>query len=113
MRVRITRSCKSTLRLVGIVVITALVPVAAHADTTATRTPTIKESAAQMVAREVGAAPTRPAPAREDRQASASTNSKSFFKTRPGMIALTVMAVGTGYALYSAHNDRIHSPGRQ
>jgi hypothetical protein len=31
----------------------------------------------------------------------------------PGMIALAVMAVGTGYALYSAHNDRNRSPGRQ
>jgi hypothetical protein len=97
------------------VVIAALVPLPGRADTTATRTPTIKESAAQIVAREVAAAPDRPllAPAREDRQGSASTNSKSFFKTRPGMIALTVMAVGTGYALYSAHNDRIHSPGKQ
>lgn len=113
MRVRITQSCKSTIRFVGIVAITALFPLPASADTTATRTPTIKESAAQIVARDVAAAPARPALAREDRQGSASTTSKSFFKTRPGMIALTVMAVGTGYALYSAHNDRIHSPGKQ
>jgi hypothetical protein len=112
MRVRMTRSCKSTLRLVGIAVITALLPLPAAADPIGKRTPTIKESAAKIVGREVAAAPTRPASAREDQQGSASTHSTSFFRTRPGMIALAVMAVGTGYALYSAHNDRIHSPGR-
>jgi hypothetical protein len=38
---------------------------------------------------------------------------RSFFKTKPGIIALVVMAVGTGYAIYSTQNDRIESPGKQ
>jgi len=29
------------------------------------------------------------------------------------MFAIAVMAAGTGYALYSASHDRIHSPGKQ
>src|SRR6187397_3156240 len=33
--------------------------------------------------------------------------SSSFFKTRTGVAVLAVMAVGTGYALYSAKHDRI------
>ena len=38
---------------------------------------------------------------------------RSFFKTKPGIIALVVMAVGTGFAIYSTQNDRIESPGKQ
>jgi hypothetical protein len=41
------------------------------------------------------------------------TESPSFFKTRTGMVVLAVVAVGTGYAIYSAKNDRIHSPGKE
>lgn len=33
--------------------------------------------------------------------------SGSFFKTRTGQLVLVAMAVGTGYALYSAKEDRI------
>ena len=40
------------------------------------------------------------------------TKSGSFFKTRTGVLVLAVMAVGTGYALYSVKEDRIHSPTR-
>ena len=36
----------------------------------------------------------------------------SFFKTRAGIVVLAVMAVGTGYALYSVKEDRIHSAAR-
>jgi hypothetical protein len=38
---------------------------------------------------------------------SQATKSGSFFKTRTGVAVLVVMAVGTGYALYSAKEDRI------
>src|SRR5688500_3500698 len=40
------------------------------------------------------------------------TQTGSFFKTRTGVLVLAIMAVGTGYALYSVKEDRIHSPGR-
>ena len=39
-------------------------------------------------------------------------NDRSFFKTRTGMFAIVVMAVGTGYAVYSAKEDRIRGLNR-
>ena len=34
-------------------------------------------------------------------------NSGSFFRTRTGLLVVVAMAAGTGYALYSAKEDRI------
>ena len=115
MRVWVTRSCKHTTRFVWLLVITSLVPLPVLAGDTAStkQTTTIRESAARIVAREVSAAPARPVRAREERQGSTSTGSTSFLKSRPGMIALAVVAAGTGYAIYSAQHDRIHSAGKQ
>jgi len=114
MRVWIARSCKRRIRFVWIVVIIALVPLPVAADDSGSaRRTSIRQAAAQIVARDVAAAPARPSGARDARQGSASTNSTSFFKSRPGMIALAIMATGTGYAIYSAQHDRIHSPGKQ
>ena len=39
--------------------------------------------------------------------------SPSFFKTSTGVIVLGIMAAGVGYAIYSASDDRIHSPGKE
>src|SRR5262245_39362909 len=114
MRVTGVRSFPRLTRILGLAVITALVPLPLIADDTggAKRTPTIRESAARIVPRDISAAPAPTSRAREARQGSTSTASTSFFKTRPGMIALAVIAVGTGYAIYSAQHDRIRSPGR-
>jgi hypothetical protein len=114
MRVWIAGSCKGTIRFVWIVVITALVPlpVAAGEPGSVTRT-NIREAVTHIVARDVSATPVPPSRARAARQGSTSTASTSFFKSRPGMIALVVAAVGTGYAIYSAQHDRIHSAGKQ
>jgi hypothetical protein len=38
--------------------------------------------------------------------------SKSFFKKPAGIVALILVGVGTGYALYSTSNDRIKSPAK-
>ena len=102
-------------RAAGLVVVAALIPLPAAASDTATTSspPTIKASMEKMVARDVTAKPARKDVAREDRQGSSAASSPSFFKTRPGMIALVVMAAGTGYALYSAQHDRIHSAGKK
>lgn len=53
--------------------------------------------------------------ARSSRRADqgSSTQGTSFFKTRPGAIALVVMALGGGYAIYSASHDKINSPAKQ
>ena len=40
-------------------------------------------------------------------------DSPSFFKSKAGVIALVVLAVGVGVTIYSSQNDRIHSVARQ
>lgn len=113
MRLRLT---KSRWRMAFPVVMLSLVPlpaVAGDGGTAKKGSPTIAASAAQIVARDVAATPGPTSRVREARQGSAPTGSTSFFKTRPGIIALSVLAAGTGYALYSAQHDRIHSAGKQ
>ena len=103
-------------RAAGLVVITALIPlpVAASDTTTTSSPPTIKASMKKIVVREVTAEPARKDVARkDDRQGSSASGSTGFFKSKPAMVALAVMAAGTGYALYSAQHDRIHSPGKK
>jgi hypothetical protein len=39
--------------------------------------------------------------------------SPSFFKTKAGVLALVVLAVGAGYTVYSSQHDRIHSTARK
>lgn len=111
-----TRSwCGRMTRAASLVVITAFIPLPAAASDTATAAspPTIKASMEKIVVRDVTAKPVRKDVARNDRQDSSAGSSPGFFKTKPGIIALVVLAAGTGYALYSAQNDRIHSPGKQ
>ena len=106
--------CGKMTRASSLAVITALIalPVAASDTPTKASTPTLKASMQHIVARDVAAKPAVTA-ARADRQTSPAGSSPGFFKSGPGMVAIAVMAVGTGYALYSASHDRIHSPGKQ
>jgi len=68
----------------------------------------------QAAAREaVKTAPARTAETRRAEESNPSRQSTAFFKSRPGAIALAVMALGTGYALYSVKHDRITSPAKQ
>ena len=46
-------------------------------------------------------------------QQGSSTDKGGFFRSRTGIICLAVVAAGTGYALYSASHDRIHSVARE
>ena len=74
-----------------------------------TKHKTIKMSMQEIVKREAARTPvTRGTAARA--QTNTSKESPGFFKSGPGMVALAVMIAGTGYALYSASHDRIHSP---
>jgi hypothetical protein len=95
--------------------IIALVPLPlAAADGAAQgKTPTIKRSMEQIVARDVASAPASARVVRRTRQGQSAGASEGFFKTGPGIVALVVLATGTGYALYSASHDRIHSAGKQ
>ena len=102
-------------RAAGLVVIAALLPLPAAASDTATTPspPTIKASMERFIVPDVTAKPARKDAARDGRQGSSAGSSPGFFKTKPGIIALAVMGAGVGYALYSAQNDRIHSPGKK
>ena len=55
---------------------------------------------------------TRAATARRVRQSTPDRDG-SFFRSKPGMLALAVLIVGAGYAVYSTQNDRISSPGKK
>lgn len=107
--------CGRMTRASSVAIITALIALPAAASDTPTKAstpPTLKASMQQIVARDVAAKPAVTA-ARADRQTSSAGSSPGFFRSGPGMVAIAVMAVGTGYALYSASHDRIHSPGKQ
>jgi hypothetical protein len=108
---------RKTARALALVIITAFISLPAAASDTATNTqntPKIKASMEKIVARAVAATPSRKkVVVRTDSQAAAAGTSPGFFKTTPGIVALAVMAAGTGYALYSTSHDRIHSPGKQ
>ena len=69
----------------------------------------LKEGAARAAAR----TPLTPARARRAEQDAAGKDSPGFFKTKGGAVALAVMVLGVGYALYSAKNDRITSPAKK
>jgi len=64
------------------------------------------------------AAAARTAPMKERRAAqppaapTTDLRSGSFFKSAAGVATLIIVGAGTAYALYSASNDRIKSPGR-
>lgn len=115
MTVRLTEWRGALPRAVLLAVAAALVPlpVAASDGKPAPKPKTIQASMQEMVARDVAAAPNRTAVVRRAEQGSQSKESVGFFKTKPGVIALMVMVAGTGYALYSAKHDRIHSAGKQ
>ena len=96
----------------------ALIPLpAAAADARPSPKPpkatTIKASVEKIAATDFAAAgaPTTTKAVRA--QSTSGMSDRAFFKTRPGMIALAILAAGVGYAVYSAKNDRITSPAKQ
>jgi hypothetical protein len=96
-------------------IITTLSPLPAAASDAVTpeKAPTLKKASMErIVARDLPTTPARPAVARPARQGQSPGGSPGFFKSGPGMVVLVVMAAGTGYALYSASHDRIHSAGK-
>lgn len=104
---------------VGLLVLTAALiplPVAASEAAPAQTTSTVKTSLHEAVAREAVKAAKAPIARTTERRAdkgSADKGTMAFFKTGPGIAVLAVMAVGTGYAIYSANHDKITSAGRK
>ena len=99
--------------LLAVLIALVPLPLAASNGGTDAKTPTIKASMERIVARELTAAPASSTAVRPAVQGQTQGDSPAFFKSRPGMIALVVMVAGTGYALYSAQHDRIHSAGKK
>ena len=88
----------------------ALIPWStAFADTTPPHRSALRTALADVRAR----GPARGSTFGRSGQATApATHSAAFFKTRTGIVVAIVMGVGAGYAIYSTHHDRIHSPGK-
>jgi hypothetical protein len=113
-RIKAWRGCLPRAGLFAVVLALVPLPVAAGDGAAHGKSTTnIKVSMERMVARDIASAPVTSSLARPARQGQAPGNSSGFFKSKPGIIALVVMAAGTGYALYSASHDRIHSPGKE
>lgn len=102
------------LLLVPALALTPL-PVVANEARPATTATTSQVSLKDGAVRAAAKTPLAPAghARRAEQDAPAGKNSPRFFKTRQGAIALAVMVVGAGYALYSVKNDRITSPAKK
>jgi hypothetical protein len=105
------RGTVGQLTLLAVTAALIPLPVAAAEARPSPKPATIKASVEKIAASDFAAVP---APrTRAIRTQSAPMNDRSFFKTRPGAIALAVMAAGVGYAVYSVKHDRITSPAKQ
>ena len=122
MTVRLTHWRGPLRRAAFVALVAALpqLPLAAASDqvasaTSATAKPKTLQAAVSAAAvrdAAVIAAPRAKAAKRAD-QSGTSKQSTSFFRSGPGAVALAVLAVGAGYAIYSASHDKINSPARK
>ena len=112
-RIKAWRGCLPRAGLFAVVLALVPLPVSAGDGAQGKSTTNIKVSMERIVARDIASAPVTSSLARPARQGQAPGNSAGFFKSKPGIIALVVMVAGTGYALYSASHDRLHSPGKE
>jgi hypothetical protein len=118
--VRLTHWRGPLRRAVFVALVAALPPLPlAAADHAATAASTVKPKTLQAAVhaaavREaaVAAAPRAKTAKRAD-QTGADKQSPSFFKSGAGALVLGVMAVGAGYAIYSASHDKINSPAKK
>ncbi len=104
------RRWRLVLRVLVLALIVAAVPLpsmAGQPDQPTAKTG-LKASIAPAV-RAVVATTKAPAKAAKEQGTESPTGSTSFFRTGPGIAVLAILAAGTGYAIYSARHDRIHS----
>jgi hypothetical protein len=103
-------------RLAGTAVITALLSaIATPAFASSPTTPTPSPFSAAALAKTVKNTPAPRATAAATpakTPAKAKQASGSFIKSKMGMAVIAVFAVGTGYAIYSAKEDRIRGLNR-
>lgn len=99
--------------LLALVVSLMPLPVAAAEKGSKGESGPIKASIKAIGAERGADGPARVASASRLAKQSGPMRDGSFLKSKPGLLALAVMAVGLGYALYSSQNDRIKSPGKE
>lgn len=87
-------------------------PGLSSADPVTTPQRSIARTAQVLAAREVLASRGTAAAQSQGAAAHPELESSSFFKTKVGVAVLAAFGAGVGYAIYSASNDRIKSPGR-
>lgn len=106
------RSCSVLARrLTTAGLMTALLALAAAPAMAASPNPTTPVSFSSSAVAKIVAKSEAPAAAAKAAPKQA-TASRGFLKTRTGLLVLAVMAVGTGYAVYSAREDRIRGINR-
>ena len=122
MTVRFSRSPAGFRRAAMLAIAVTLVPLPALAADTAPAAPAqpLKASIATHAKREVLASTPRQATGASSTSARSGARAQSndphgqgFFRSPAGIACLAVVAAGTGYAIYSASHDRIHSVARQ
>ena len=99
--------------LLAVVVALMPLPVAAAAERPAGKSGPIKASITKIGVNAGTAGPARAAGSSRRATQSGPVRDTSFLKSKWGVVALAVMGVGVGYALYSTQNDRITSPGKE
>jgi hypothetical protein len=106
------RTWRLAVRVFALALIVAAIPLPSLAEETKKPTPApgLRVSIARATASSgVTLSQATPSTAPDRSQ----LDSKSFFKSPAGMLVLAVVAVGTGYAVYSTGHDRIHSVVRK
>lgn len=92
-------------------------PLSAADPATASVAQPLKTSIAMHAKREVLVTPAKQSAATGKSapraQQTSDPHEAGFFRSPAGIACLAVLAAGTGYAIYSASHDRIHSVARQ
>jgi hypothetical protein len=126
-RLHLSRGALPRAVLLAVIVALLPLPVAAADDTNApaAKPSSLREAAATIAPRDLAVVKTsnstqrssqkmtRPAVRRSEQASGPATQSGAFFKSTTGILVLSTLAVGVGYALYSTSHDRVTSAGKQ
>lgn len=124
MTVRLTHWRGPVRRAALVALIAALpsLPLAAASDPAPASNPTPASAKPSTIQAAVRAAAVRDAAvvaaprataAKRAEQSGPDKHSGGFFRSGAGAVALAVLAVGAGYAVYSASHDKINSPAKK
>ena len=105
------RRARARVLAAGLTIALATVPLAAaEADRPAPSPATLKAAIDKAAATErLSSSSSSRA---QTAQPAGAPESRGFFKTPLGMAVIAIVGAGTGYAVYSAQHDRIHSAQR-